>query len=96
MWFKTRVGIYSVLEPLEIRVAKYPKAKVPSLSVFVRSLSDPSFDYKGIFGKFNAHGRTIHLAQFLMSDSSGAKIAECMREIEQAIATETKPPRPAA
>jgi hypothetical protein len=90
MWFKTRAGLYSVIEPLEIRVAKYPKATTPSYSVFCRSLHDVDVLYKGIFGNFKAAGRHVHLAQFELSDSSEAEIAQCMRLIEEAIANESR------
>ena len=90
MWFKTRVGYYSVSEPMEIRVAKYDKGKPPTFSLFARSLNDVSVDYIGIIGKLKASGRSVHLAQFLISDSAGARIAECMKMIEEAIASEPK------
>jgi hypothetical protein len=90
MWFKTRVGLYSVIEPLEIRVAKYPKTKRPSYLVFARSLTDTHVSYKGIFGTLTAPGRFAHLAQFDLSDSSAASIAQCMRLIEEAIANEAR------
>ena len=90
MWFKTRVGLYSVTEPLEIKVAEYPKAKRPYYLVFARSLTDASVDYKGILGTLKAPGRFAHLAQFDLSPASAPEIAECMRLIEQAIVAEAK------
>jgi hypothetical protein len=90
MWFKTRVGYYSVSEPMEIRVAKYEKGKPPSFSLFARSLSDVSIDYIGIIGKLKASGRSVHLAQFVISEASVSRIAECMKTIEEAIASEAK------
>lgn len=90
MWFKTRVGYYAVSEPMEIRVAKYDKSKKPSFSIFVRSLDDPNIDYIGIIEKFKTSGRFVHLAKFLMSESSAQKIAACMKSIEEAITTEAK------
>lgn len=90
MWFKTRVGYYSVSEPMEIRVAKYDDGKPPRFSLFARSLNDISIDYIGIIGKLKASGRSVHLAQFFISESSDTRIAECMKTIEEAIASEAK------
>ena len=90
MWFKTKVGYYCVHEPMQIRVAKYDKAKTPNYSVFASGINDPSIDYRGIFGKLNATGGAAHLAKFLISESSTASIAACMKLIEEAIATEAR------
>jgi hypothetical protein len=90
MWFKTRIGLVSVNEPLEIRVAEYPKAKKPSYLVYARSLYDTDVSYKGIFGTLRAPGRFAHLAQFDLSDSSKAAIAQCMKLIGDAIASDAR------
>jgi len=90
MWFKTRVGMYSVTAPLEIRVASYPKAKKPYYLVFARSLNDAEVDYKGVFGKLNASGRVAHLARFELLESSEAGIAQCMTLVENAIASDAR------
>jgi hypothetical protein len=47
-------------------------------------------NYKGIFGTLSVPGRYVHLAQFELSSSSETAIVECMRQIEEAIATEAK------
>jgi hypothetical protein len=90
MWFKTRAGLYSVIDPLEIRVAKYPKAKKPHYSIFCRSLHDVDIRYKGTLGTLKAPGRFVHIARFKVSDSAQAEIAQCMKLIEEAIANETR------
>jgi hypothetical protein len=90
MWFKTRVGLSSIKEPFEIRVAKYPEAKKPSYLVFARSLTDSDVQYKGIFGSLKAPGRYVHLAKFDMSEASEPDIAQCMKLIEAAIADEVR------
>ncbi len=90
MWFKTRDGFYSVSEPLEISVAKYDKGKNPHFSVYSRALNEGNVDYIGIIGKLKVSGRAVHLAKFLISDSSASAVAECMKLIEEAIATEAK------
>jgi hypothetical protein len=90
MWFKTRVGYYSVSEPMEIRAVKYNKAKKPNFSIFARSLNDVSVDYIGIIGKLKVSDRAVHLARFLISDSSASEIAKCMRSIEGMIGADAK------
>ena len=90
MWFKTRVGLSSVKEPFEVRVAQYPEAKKPSYLVFARSLTDSEVRYKGILGNLNSPGRYVHLAKFELSDASELEITECMRLIEAAIADEVR------
>lgn len=95
MWFKTRPGFFSVPEPMEIRVAKYDESEcgnaAPHFSIFARSLDNGTFDYSGILGKAKiTGGRTIHLARFVISDTSASEIAACMKSIGEAIATDAK------
>jgi len=90
MWLKTRIGLCSVIEPFEIRVAKYPEDKKPSYLVFARALHDTDVQYKGIFGNLTAPGRYIYLARFKLLDASEAEIAQCMTLIEEAIANEAR------
>lgn len=75
---------------MEIRVAKYENEKKPNFLIFAQSLNDPKIEYKGIIGKMKVSGRSVFLAKFLISDSSGAEISACMKSIEEAIATEAK------
>ena len=90
MWFKTRIGLCSVIEPFEVRIGKYPKEKLPYYLIFARSLNDSDVRYKGIFGNLTAPGRYAHLARFEMSEAAEPKIAQCMMLIEEAIASESR------
>jgi len=90
MWFKTRVGLFSIHEPLEIRIACYPQAKTPFCGVYVRTIKDQDFQYKGIFGSAKASSPSIFVARFLQSGSSEQAIARSMALIEEAIQTEAK------
>ena len=90
MWFRTRVGLVSALEPMEIRVADYPEAKIPNYLVYAHSITEQEFKYKGLFGEAKAPKRYTYLAQFCVSDSAHAAIAECMKLIEEAIRTDAK------
>jgi hypothetical protein len=85
MWFKTREGFILILEPLEIRVAKYPENNPPHYAVYARSLKDLDFRYEGGFGKATASGISRYVAKFPIADASEAAITHCMALIEEAI-----------
>lgn len=90
MWFKTRVGFSSIMEPFEVRVAKYPEDRHPSYLIYARSLNDSDVQYKGFLGNLKAPGRYVHLARFELSEKSEPEIAACMTMIEEAIAIEAR------
>jgi len=90
MWFKTRVSLVAVLEPMEIRVASYPEEKIPYHLVFAECTKDQSFEYKGIFGKAKARNHYINLARFHISNETPSRIAECMKRVEEAICADVK------
>lgn len=87
MWFKTRKGFVSVLEPFEIGASKFAAARLPAhYSVWAQGLASEFFRYKGILGTASATGQYWqHLAKFHVTDSAGPAITHCMELIEEAI-----------
>ena len=90
MWFKTRVGLYQLVEPLEICVGSYLDEKIPNYSIYVRMLKEQTFNYTGVFGKAKASNPSVHLVLFRVSDTTQAAIAQCMKLIEDAICSDAK------
>ena len=90
MWFRTRVGLSSVVEPFEVSVAKYPEAKHPIYLIYARSLNDTELQYRGIFGDLKSPVRWLYLAKFEYSERSLPRISQCMTLIEEAIAHQTR------
>jgi hypothetical protein len=90
MWFKTRVGLCAVLEPFEILVARYNEETPHNYSIYARTLKDRTSSYQGIFGKSNTSNPATHLARFIISDSTGSAVAQCMNLIVQAVSKDAK------
>jgi hypothetical protein len=72
---------------MEIRVWKYPEATPPHWAVYAKPTNELNLDYKGFFGKAQSSSNAMQLAKFLISDSCGSRVSQCMRTIEEAIAT---------
>lgn len=84
MWFETHAGLFSTSEPLEVRIASFPKAAPPYRGVYVRATKNQDFQYKGIFGAAKPTGPSVWVARFQISDFSGRAIAESLELIEDA------------
>lgn len=96
MWFKTRQGMVSLLEPFEIGVTKYTAPQHTSerpinhYSVWIQNFTS-QFHYKGFFGTASADDkRYFHVAKFQIDNSSDAAIVHCLTLIEETIAAKAQ------
>ena len=81
MWFKTRVGLVSIQEPVEILIGNHPASK-DSWYVFARSKVQQESQLRGLFASGTFSNPVSHLAMFSSGPNCQRAIADCMSQIE--------------
>lgn len=84
MWFKTRVGLASIADPVEILVAKIGKP-IPYWYIYARSKTSQEATGVSLFGRWRFSNPVTYLAMFAESDSASKDLAKCMSLIETSI-----------
>jgi len=90
MWFRTRVGLVGVEEPVEIVIEQFTRENTKYWAILARGKCQQEVTLKGVLGRGTFSNPVSYLAQFLDNPDAKQSIGSCMRLIASSVENEKK------